>query len=44
MLAGDDEESHVMNKATKVKIPVEKKGGASVIEAHSVKRVFAGQA
>ena len=24
VLAGDDEESHVMNKATKVKIPLEK--------------------
>ena len=44
VLAGDDEESFIMNKATKVKIPVKKKGGAFVIEAHFVKRVFAGQA
>ena len=33
-----------MSKATKVKIPVKKKGGAFVIEAHFVKRVVAGQA
>ena len=33
-----------MNKVTQVKIPVKKKGGAFVIEAHFVKRVFAGQA
>ena len=44
VLAGDDEESFIMNKATKVKIPVKKKGGAFVIEAHFVKRVLAGQA
>ena len=44
VLAGDDEESFIMDKATKVKIPVKKKGGAFVIEAHFVKRVFAGQA
>ena len=44
VLAGDDEESYIMNKATKVKIPVKKKGGAFVIEARFVKRVFAGQA
>ena len=44
VLAGDDEESYVTSKATKVKIPVKKKGGAFVIEAHFVKRVFAGQA
>ena len=42
VLAGDDEESYIMNKATKVKIPVKKKGGAFVIEARFVKRVFAG--
>ena len=36
VLAGDDEESFIMNKATKVKIPVRKKGGAFVIEAHFV--------
>ena len=39
VLVGDDEESYIMNKATKVKIPV-----AFVIEARFVKRVFAGQA
>ena len=44
VLVGDDEESYVMNKATKVKIPVKKKGGAFVIEAHFVKQVVAGQA
>ena len=33
-----------MNKATKLKIPIKKKGGAFVIEAHFVKLVFAGQA
>ena len=43
-LAGDDEASCVMNKATKLKIPVKKKGGAFVIEAHFVKRGSAGQA
>ena len=42
-MAGDDEESFIMNRATKVKIPVKKKGGgAFVIEAHFVKRVFCG--
>ena len=44
VFAGDDEESYIMNKATKVKIPVKKKGGAFVIEAHFVKRFFFGQA
>ena len=44
VLAGDDEESYVMNKATKVKIPVKKKGGAFVIEARFVKRFFTEQA
>ena len=44
VLAGDDEESYIMNKATKVKIQVKKKGGAFVIEVHFVKRVLAGQA
>ena len=39
VLAGDDEESDVMNKATNVKIPVKKKGGTFVIEAHCVKRL-----
>ena len=36
--------SYIMNKATKVKIPVKKKGGAFVIGAHFVKQVFAWQA
>ena len=44
VLAGDVEESYVMSKATKVTIPVKKKVGAFVIEAHFVRRVFAGQA
>ena len=39
VLAGDDEESYVMNKAT-----VKKKGGAFVTETHFVKRVSAAQA
>ena len=43
-MAGDDEESYIMNKATNFKIPVKKKGGAFVIEARFVMRVFAGQA
>ena len=43
VLAQDDEESFCVNKATKVKIGQEE-GGAFVIEAHFVKRVFAGQA
>ena len=44
VLAGDDEESFIMSKVTKVKIPVKKKGGAFVIEVQFVKRVFAEQA
>ena len=40
VLAGDDEESYVFNKATKVKIPAKKKGGSFVIEAHFVKLGF----
>ena len=43
VLAGGDEGSYIMNKDTKVKIPVKKKGGAFVIDAHFVKR-FAVQA
>ena len=44
VLAGDDQESYIVNKATKVKIPVKKKGGSFVIEARFVKRVFSEQA
>ena len=44
VLAGGDGESYIMNEATGVKIPIKKKGGSFVIEAHFVSRVFAGQA
>ena len=44
VLAGEGEESYIMNRETKVKIPVKKKGGSFVIEAHFVKQGFMGQA
>ena len=40
VLAGDDEESFIMNKATKVKIPVKKKGGVFVIEGPTLSSGF----
>ena len=43
VLAGDGEESYIMNKAAKLRIPIKKKGGSFVIEAHFVKQVFTGQ-
>ena len=44
VLAGGDGESYIMNQVTGVKIPIKKKGGSFVIEAHFVLRGFAGQA
>ena len=46
-MSGVEGESFILNEATKVKVPVKKKGGSFVIEAHFVKEVvpgFAGQA
>ncbi len=40
VLAGGDGESYIMNEATGVKIPIKKKGGSFVIEAHFVMRGF----
>ena len=39
VLAEGDGESYIQNMASKVKVPVKKKGGSFVIEAHSVKQV-----
>jgi hypothetical protein len=44
VLAGGEGESYILNEATGVKIPIVKKGGSFVIEAHFVLRGFAGQA
>jgi hypothetical protein len=47
VLSGVEGESYILNEATKVKVPVKKKGGSFVVEAHFVKEVaagFAGQA
>ena len=38
VLAEGEGESFIQNMATKVKVPVKKKGGAFVIEAHFVKK------
>ena len=40
ILAGGDGESYIMNEVTGVKIPIKKKGGSFVIEAHFVMRGF----
>jgi hypothetical protein len=40
VLAGGEEESYIMNVATGVKIPIKKKGGSFVIEAHFVTKGF----
>ena len=40
VLAGGENESYIMNEATGVKIPIKKKGGSFVIEAHFVTRGF----
>ncbi len=42
--SGGDDESYILNKETRVKIPIVKKGGSFVIEAHFIKQGFAGQA
>ena len=44
VLAGGEGESYILNEATGVKIPIVKKGGSFVIEAHFVMKGFAGQA
>jgi hypothetical protein len=47
VLSGVDGESYILNEATRVKVPVKKKGGSFVVEAHFVKEIasgFAGQA
>ena len=44
VLAGGEGESYILNEVTGVKIPIKKKGGSFVIEAHFVLRGFAGQA
>ena len=46
MISGVEGESYIENIATKVKIPIKKKGGSFVIEANFVKRAtgFARQA
>ena len=38
VLGGEDGESYIYHKESKTKIPVEKKGGAFVIEANFVKK------
>lgn len=40
VLAGGEGESYIKNEATGVKIPIKKKGGSFVIEAHFVMRGF----
>ena len=40
VLAGGEGESYIRNEATGVKIPIKKKGGSFVIEAHFVMRGF----
>jgi hypothetical protein len=42
VLSGVEGESYILNEATKVKVPVKKKGGSFVIEAHFVKEVVPG--
>ena len=43
-LAGEDSESYIMNLESKVKIPIKKKGGSFVVEAHFAKQGFLRQA
>ena len=40
VLAGGEGESYIANEATGVKIPIKKKGGSFVIEAHFVMKGF----
>jgi hypothetical protein len=42
VLSGAEGESYILNERTKVKVPVKKKGGSFVIEAHFVKEVAPG--
>ena len=42
VLSGVEGESYILNEATKVKVPVKKKGGSFVIEAHFVKEIAPG--
>ena len=44
VLAGGDGESYILNEPTGVKIPIKKKGGSFVIEAHFVLKGFQRQA
>ena len=39
VLSGEEGQSYILNEKTKVKVPVKKKGGSFVIEAHFVKEV-----
>jgi hypothetical protein len=41
VLAGGEGESYIYNELSKVKVPIKKKGGSFVIEAHFVKRLEA---
>ena len=41
VLAGGEGESYIYNEVSKIKVPIKKKGGSFVIEAHFVKRVEA---
>ena len=43
VLSGIEGESYIMNRETKVRVPIVKKGGSFVIEAQFVKKGFAGQ-
>ena len=42
VLSGAEGESYILNEQTKVKVPVKKKGGSFVIEAHFVKEIAPG--
>ena len=42
VLSGAEGESYILNVQTKVKVPVKKKGGSFVIEAHFVKEIVPG--
>ena len=44
VLSPEGEESYIMNVETQVKVPVKKKGGSFVLEAHFVKKGFTWQA
>ncbi len=42
VLSGDEGESYILNPQSKVRVPVRKKGGSFVIEAHFVKEITPG--